>query len=34
MLKTGVTTVTTGFTFLPLNRTGEATTFTVVLPLP
>jgi hypothetical protein len=32
--KTGVTTVTTGFTFLPLNRIGKATTFTVVLPLP
>jgi hypothetical protein len=26
----GVTTVTTGFTFLPLNRKGEVTTFTVV----
>jgi len=32
--KTGVTTVTTGFTFLPLNRIGQLTTFTVVLPLP
>jgi hypothetical protein len=32
--KTGVTTVTTGYTFLPLNRIGKATTFTVVLPLP
>jgi len=32
--KTGVTTVTTGFTFLPLNRIGKVTTFTVVLPLP
>lgn len=32
--KTGVTTVTTGFTFLPLNRKGITTTFTVVLPLP
>jgi hypothetical protein len=32
--KTGVTTVTTGYTFLPLNRVGKATTFTVVLPLP
>jgi hypothetical protein len=32
--KTGVTTVTTGYTFLPLNRIGQATTFTVVLPLP
>jgi hypothetical protein len=32
--KTGVTTVTTGRTFLPLNRIGQATTFTVVLPLP
>ena len=31
---TGVTTVTTGFTFLPLNRAGQLTTFTVVLPLP
>lgn len=31
---THVTTVTTGFTFLPLNRIGKATTFTVVLPLP
>ena len=27
--KTGVITVTTGFTFLPLNRIGKATTFTV-----
>ena len=26
----GVTTVTTGFTFLPLNRIGQAATFTVV----
>jgi len=32
--KTGVTTVTTGSTFLPLNRFGQVTTFTVVLPLP
>ncbi|HLK73151.1 MAG TPA: hypothetical protein VKU77_05830 [Streptosporangiaceae bacterium] len=32
--KTGVTTVTTGWTFLPLNRIGQQTTFTVVLPLP
>ena len=32
--KTGVTTVTTGYTFLPLNRIGHATTFSVVLPLP
>ncbi|HEV2251897.1 MAG TPA: hypothetical protein VGS06_01760 [Streptosporangiaceae bacterium] len=32
--KTGVTTVTTGFTFLPLNRKGILTTFNVVLPLP
>jgi hypothetical protein len=32
--RTHVTTVTTGFTFLPLNRIGKATTFTVVLPLP
>jgi hypothetical protein len=31
---THVTTVTTGFTFLPLNRIGKATTFAVVLPLP
>jgi hypothetical protein len=28
---TSVTTVTTGYTFLPLNRIGQATTFTVVL---
>jgi hypothetical protein len=28
----GVTTVTTGFTFLPLNRANVTTTFTVVLP--
>jgi len=26
--------VTTGFTFLPLNRIGDATTFTVVPPVP
>jgi hypothetical protein len=32
--KTGVTTVKTGWTFLPLNRIGKTTTFTVVLPLP
>jgi len=32
--KTGVTTVTTGFTFLPLNRIGKTTTFTVVPPVP
>ena len=30
----GVTTVTTGFTFLPLNRIGKTTTFTVVPPVP
>jgi hypothetical protein len=30
----GVTTVTTGFTFLPLNRKGVPTTFTVVPPIP
>jgi hypothetical protein len=30
----GVTTVTTGGTFLPLNRPDVITTFTVVLPLP
>jgi len=30
----GVTTVTTGFTFLPLNRIGDVTTFTVVPPVP
>jgi hypothetical protein len=28
--KKGVTTVTTGSTFLPLNRIGQAATFTVV----
>jgi hypothetical protein len=28
----GVTTVTTGFTFLPLNRANVTTTFQVVLP--
>lgn len=32
--RTGLTTVTTGFTFLPLNRIGKAMTFTVVPPLP
>jgi len=32
--KTGVTTVTTGNTFLPLNREGELTSFTVVPPIP
>ena len=32
--KTGVTTVTTGNTFLPLNRIGVTTTFTVLPPLP
>jgi len=30
----GVTTVTTGFTFLPLNRAKELTSFTVVPPVP
>jgi hypothetical protein len=30
----GVTTVTTGSTFLPLNRANEVTTFKVILPLP
>ncbi len=30
----GVTTVTTGSTFLPLNRPNEITTFKVILPLP
>jgi hypothetical protein len=30
----GVTTVTTGGTFLPLNRPNVTTTFTVVLPPP
>jgi len=30
----GVTTVTTGSTFLPLNRANETTTFRVILPLP
>ncbi len=29
-IKKGVTTVTTGFTFLPLDHIGRATTFTVV----
>jgi hypothetical protein len=29
-----VTTVTTGDTFLPLNRIGQVTTFTVVPPVP
>ena len=28
----GVTTVTTGFTFLPLNRKNVTTTFTVITP--
>ena len=32
--KTGITTVTTGNTFLPLNRIGVTTTFTVLPPLP
>src|SRR5579859_7256011 len=32
--KTGVTTVTTGYTFLPLYLIGKFATFTVVLPLP
>jgi hypothetical protein len=31
---TGVVTVTTGYTFLPLNRIGKTTTFTVVPPVP
>ena len=31
---THVTTVTTGYTFLPLNLIGHAVTFKVVLPLP
>jgi 4-hydroxy-3-methylbut-2-enyl diphosphate reductase IspH len=30
----GVTTVTTGYTFLPLNRIGTVTTFTVIPPIP
>jgi hypothetical protein len=30
----GVTTVTTGYTFLPLNRVHKVTTFRVVPPLP
>jgi Mg2+/citrate symporter len=30
----GVTTVTTGFTFLPLYLVGKTTTFTVVPPVP
>jgi hypothetical protein len=29
----GVTTVTTGYTFLPLNRVNKMTTFTVKPPL-
>jgi len=29
----GVTTVTAGYTFLPLNRIGKMTTFTVVPPV-
>jgi hypothetical protein len=33
-VKTGVTTVTTGYTFLPLNRIGKVTMFTVVPPIP
>jgi hypothetical protein len=32
--KKGVTTVTTGYTFLPLDRKGQVTTFTVVPPVP
>jgi hypothetical protein len=32
--RTGVTTITTGFTFLPLNRIGQVTTFKVVPPVP
>ena len=31
---THVTTVTTGYTFLPLNLIGHTVTFKVVLPLP
>jgi hypothetical protein len=34
MTKKGVTTVTTGYTFLPLNRIGKVTTFKVVPPVP
>jgi hypothetical protein len=30
----GVTTVTTGYTFLPLNWIGKVTTFTVIPPIP
>jgi hypothetical protein len=30
----GATTVTTGYTFLPVNRIGKVTTFTVVPPVP
>jgi hypothetical protein len=30
----GVTTVTTGYTFLPLNRINKVTTFTVIPPVP
>jgi hypothetical protein len=30
----GVTTVTTGYTFLPLNRSGKVTTFRVIPPVP
>jgi type IV secretory pathway VirB2 component (pilin) len=32
--KNGVTTVTTGYTFLPLNRINQVTTFTVIPPVP
>lgn len=32
--KTGLTTVTTGYTFLPLNRIGQTLTFTVIPPVP
>lgn len=31
---TGVVTITTGYTFLPLNRIGKTTTFRVVPPVP
>jgi hypothetical protein len=27
-------TITTGYTFLPLNRIGKVTTFTVIPPVP
>jgi hypothetical protein len=32
--KTGLTTITTGSTFLPLNRIGQTVTFTVIPPVP